>query len=51
MPQTEDSRKKSLELLDKFIAETPPAELADLIATYEKLDIKGPTFDEYLNSL
>lgn len=50
MPQTEDQHKKSLELLDKFIAETPPAELTRLIAQYENLDIKGPTFDEYLNN-
>ena len=40
---------KSLELLDKFISETPENELKDLIKYFENLDIPGITFEEYMN--
>lgn len=40
---------KSLQLIDKFIAETSATDLEALLQKYEK--IQGPTFDEYLISL
>lgn len=42
---------RSLELLDQFISETSSEELAILISKYQSVDIKGPTFDEYLGIL
>ena len=49
--ETMNTHQKSLALLDEFIAETSPAELSNLIDKYKALDIKGPTFSEYMNQL
>ncbi|MDB5153046.1 MAG: hypothetical protein JWR54_1797 [Mucilaginibacter sp.] len=46
-----DVYKKSLSLLDEFLAETSSADLSNLIDKYKKLDIQGPTFSEYLVDL
>jgi len=43
--------KRSLELANKFISEITQDELTELISKYEKMDIQGPTFDEYLDIL
>jgi hypothetical protein len=40
--------KRSLELLDEFIAETSNEDLTALISKHANSKIKGPTFDEYL---
>ena len=42
---------KSLEILSKFVADTPKDELQALIQEFEELSIEGPTFDQYLNSI
>lgn len=41
---------KSLELLDKYLAETPSEEIQAKIEEYDKMEIEGPTLEEYLNS-
>jgi len=43
--------KRSLKSLQEFIAETPADELATLISECVKMEIEGPTFDEYLDKL
>lgn len=45
---TKETHKKSLELVEQFIKETPPEELEALKEKYRKMKIKGPTFAEYL---
>ncbi len=42
---------ESLELLSKFVAETPKGDLQALIDQYSNLNIDGPTFAEYLVGL
>ena len=44
--KTKDKYSKSLELLDKFIANTPARELQLLLKKHS--NIQGPTFNEYL---
>lgn len=46
-----DRHKKSLELFDKFLAETNEQEFNAILNSIEQLDIEGPTVDEYFNSL
>lgn len=43
--------KRSLKSLQQFIADTQADELAALISECEKMEIVGPTFDEYLDIL
>ena len=49
--KTMNVHEKSLALLDEFIAETSASDLSNLVKKYKKLNIKGPTFSEYLDGL
>lgn len=40
--------KRSIKLIEKYLKETPPDEVKALIEKYDKMDIQGPTFDEYI---
>lgn len=42
---------KSLELLSKFIADTPKEQLDIFIKKYEDMGIEGPTFSQYKEGL
>lgn len=44
-----DRHKQSIELLDKFLRETPPEQLNELIKKYDEMEIEGPTLTEYLS--
>lgn len=45
------NHKKSLALLDKFLSETPEAELKEILSRIDNLEIDGPTIPEYFNSI
>ena len=47
----DDQYKKSLELLDKFLRETPREELEKMISEIDKLNIEGPTISEYFKQM
>lgn len=42
-----EAHKKSLSLLKQFLSETPKEEIEKILSNYDKLDIGGPTVDEY----
>ena len=43
--------KKSLSLLRQLVAETSKEELEKMVKSVKDLKIKGPTFEEYLNTV
>jgi len=43
--------EKSLELLDKFLKETPPEEIKKMIKKIDEMNIEGPTISEYFRSM
>jgi hypothetical protein len=43
-----DIHKRSLEILKKFLSETPKEEVDKVFSKYEYLDNEGYTIDEYL---
>jgi hypothetical protein len=43
--------KNSLALLDEFLSETSPSEVAKLINKHKNSGIEGPLYNEYLYSL
>jgi hypothetical protein len=42
---------KSLELLKKYLDETPQEEIDAIIDRVDKMNIQGPTMDEYIETL
>lgn len=45
------NHKRSLELLDRFLSETPERELKEIFSRIDNLEIEGPTISEYFNSI
>jgi hypothetical protein len=51
MAMNDEQYKKSLEMLNKFLKETPPEELEKILKKYDDVKFEGPTISEYFRSM
>lgn len=49
-PVMSQKQLKSLEILKKFVAETPVNQVQALVEKYAKLEVTSPTMAQYLSS-